>query len=101
MARAAAATTAIRTLRPQSSSTATGRGRDAVTVAQSRQVDLEISAALHREFHGLLPDELIRGYVREAMTDLRGSINREALPEMAARLARARLAALARSRAAR
>src|SRR6266550_6168786 len=102
MARAAAATTAIRTLRPQSSSTATGRGRDAVTVAQSRQVvDLEISAALHREFHGLLPDELIRGFVREAMTDLRASINREALPEMAARLARARLAALARSRAAR
>jgi len=72
-----------------------------VTVAQSRQVDLEISAALHREFHGLLPDELIRGCVREAMTDLRGSINREALPEMAGRLARARLAALARSRAAR
>jgi len=71
-----------------------------VTVAQSRQVDFEISAELYGEFRGLLSDEAIRGRVREAMTDLRGSINREALPEMAVRLARARLAALAQSRAA-
>ena len=33
--------------------------------------------------------EAIRGFVREAMTDLRGSIDREALPEMAMQLARA------------
>ncbi len=71
-----------------------------MTVAQSRQVDFEISAELYGEFRGLLSDEAIRGRVREAMTDLRGSINREALPEMAVRLARARLAALAQSRAA-
>jgi hypothetical protein len=72
-----------------------------VTVAQSRHGDFEISAELYAEFRGLVSDEAIRGYVREAMTDLRGSINREALPEMAARLARARLAAQATSRAAR
>ena len=72
-----------------------------MTVAQSRQGDFEISAELYAEFRGLVSDEAIRGGVREAMTDLRGSINREALPEMAARLARVRLAALARSRAAR
>src|SRR6266704_1068212 len=100
MARAAAAATALRPLRPQSSSSAADWGRDAVTVAQSRQVDFEISAELYGEFRGLLSDEAIRGCVREAMTDLRGSINREALPEMAARLARVRLAALAESRAA-
>jgi hypothetical protein len=67
-----------------------------VTVAQSRQGDFEISTELYAEFRGLLPDEVIRGSVREAMTDLRGSINREALPEMAARLAGARLAAQAK-----
>jgi hypothetical protein len=63
-----------------------------VTVAQPRQVRFEISAELYGEFRGLLSDEAIRGGVREAMTDLCGSISREALPEMAVRLARARLA---------
>ncbi len=71
-----------------------------MTLARSRQVRLEISAELYGEFRGLLSDEAIRGCVREAMTDLRGSISREALPEMAVRLARVRLAALAESRAA-
>jgi len=60
-----------------------------VTLARSRQVRSEISAELYGEFRGLLSDEAIRGCVRDAMTDLRGSINREALPEMAMRLARA------------
>jgi hypothetical protein len=78
-----------------------GWGRDAVTVAQSRQVGSEISAELCGEFRGLLSDEAIRGCVREAMTDLRGSIGREALPEMAVRLARARLTAQAQSRVTR
>jgi hypothetical protein len=71
-----------------------------VTLARSRQVGLEISADLYGEFRGLLSDEAIRGCVREPMTDLRGSISRDALPEMAVRLAQARLAALAESRAA-
>ena len=71
-----------------------------MTVAQERQVDFEISAEQYGEFRGVLSDEAIRSFVREAMTDLRGSINREALPEMAVRLARARLTALAQSRAA-
>jgi hypothetical protein len=75
-------------------------GRDAVTLARSRQVRLEVSAELYGEFRGLLSDEAIRRGVREAMTDLHGSISREVLPEMAVRLARARLAALAESRAA-
>jgi len=100
MARAAAAAAALRPVRRQCSSSATGWGRDAVTLARSRQVRSEISAELYGEFRGLLSDEAIRGCVREAMTDLRGSISCEALPEMAVRLARVRLAALAESRAA-
>ena len=87
-------------LRPRGRS-ATGWGRDAVTVPRSWQVDFEISAELYGEFRGVLSDEAIRGFVREAMMDLRGSIDREALPEMAMQLARARLAALVRSRGAR
>jgi hypothetical protein len=71
-----------------------------VTLARSRPVRSEISAELYGEFRGLLSDEAIRGCVREAMNDLCGSISREALPEMAVRLARVRLAALAESRAA-
>ena len=71
-----------------------------MTVASSHQVGYEISAELYGEFRGLLSDDTIRGCVREAMTDLRGSISPEALPEMAVRLARVRLAALAQSRAA-
>ncbi len=72
-----------------------------MTVARSRQVDVEMSAELYGEFRGLVSDEAIRGCVRDAMTDLRASISREALPAMAVRLARVRLAALAKSRAAR
>jgi hypothetical protein len=63
-------------------------------------VGYEISTELCGEFRGLLPDDAIRGCVREAMTDLRSSISPEALPEMAVRLARVRLTALAHSRAA-
>ena len=72
-----------------------------MTVAQSRQVGLEISAELYGEFGGVLSDDVIRGGVRDAMTDLRRSISREALPEMAVRLARVRLAALVKSPAVR
>jgi hypothetical protein len=70
-----------------------------MTAAPSHQVGYEISAELYGEFRALLPDDTIRGCVREAMTDLRGSISPEALPEMALRLARVRLTALANSRA--
>ena len=68
-----------------------------MTVAPSRQVGYEISTELYGEFRGLLSDDTIRGCVREAMTDLRGSISPEALPEMAVRLARVRLTALAQA----
>lgn len=71
-----------------------------MTVAPAHQVGYEISAELYGEFRDLLSDDTIRGCVREAMTDLRGSISREAVPEMAVRLARVRLAALAQSQAA-
>jgi hypothetical protein len=71
-----------------------------VTVAPSHQVGYEISAELYGEFRGLLSDDTIRSCVRDAMTDLRGSISPEALPEMAVRLARVRLTTLAQSRAA-
>jgi hypothetical protein len=71
-----------------------------VTVAPAHQVGYEISTELYGEFHGLLSDDAIRGCVREAVTDLRGSISPETLPEMAVRLARVRLTALAHSRAA-
>ena len=71
-----------------------------MTIAPSHQVGSEISAKLYGEFRGLLPDDTIRSCIRDAMTDLRGSISPEALPEMAVRLAQVRLAALAQSRAA-
>ncbi len=66
MARAATAATALRRVRRQSPSSATGWGRDPVTVARSLQVDFEISAELYGEFRGVLSDEAIRGFVREA-----------------------------------
>ena len=72
-----------------------------MTGAPAHQVGYEISTELYGEFRGLLPDDTIRGCAREAMTDLRGSISPEALPEMAVRLARARLTALVNSRATR
>ena len=71
-----------------------------MTVASSHRVGYDISAELYGEYRGMLTDDTIRRCIRDAMTDLRGSISPEALPEMAVRLARVRLAALAQSRAA-
>lgn len=48
---------------------------------------------LYREYGGSMPDVVIRACLTNALADLRGSINQEALPEMAVRLARVRLAA--------
>jgi hypothetical protein len=54
--------------------------------------------ALQRElaaqFDGTLSDARIRGYVHDAINDLRGSVSAEALPEMAARLAHHRLSTI-------
>jgi hypothetical protein len=54
-----------------------------------------IAEELYREFGGSVPEPIVRAYVAKAIADLRGSISRGALPEMAVRLARVRLAARA------
>lgn len=53
---------------------------------------------LYLEFGDVIPVAAIRACVVEALGELRGSISRESLPEMAVRLARVRLAARAASR---
>lgn len=67
----------------------------------SRRVFIEVRRELDRQFAGLLSTTVITGCVASAIRDLRGSISGEALPEMAVRLARVRLAALVDERAAR
>ncbi len=57
----------------------------------------EISRELAQQFAGLLSASVIAGGVAAAIRDLRGSISGEALPEMASRLARVRLAEIARA----
>jgi hypothetical protein len=56
-----------------------------------------IADELHREF-AAIPETFIRACVAQAIADLRGSISRESLPEMAVRLARMLLAARADAR---
>jgi hypothetical protein len=67
----------------------------------NHRVVTEVSRELDRQFAGLLSTTVITGCVASAIRDLRGSISGEALPEMAARLARVRLAALVDECAAR
>ena len=50
---------------------------------------------LTREYSEVLAAETIKARARAAIRDLRGSINPEALPEMAVRLAQVRLAEMA------
>jgi uncharacterized protein (DUF779 family) len=50
---------------------------------------------LYREFSDSTPEVVVRASLANALADLRGSISQEALPEMAVRLARVRLAARA------
>jgi hypothetical protein len=45
------------------------------------------------EFGGEPSESVVRAYLVRAISDLRGSISQEALPEMAVRLARVRLTA--------
>ncbi len=67
----------------------------------THRVVTEVSRELDRQFAGLLSTTVITGCVASAIRDLRGSISGEALPEMAARLAWVRLAALVDECAAR
>jgi hypothetical protein len=66
-----------------------------VTRPTAPQADTDIYAELRAEFGASVPQSEIRVCTRDAIMDLRGSISREALPEMAVRLARVRLAARA------
>jgi hypothetical protein len=54
-----------------------------------------IAEELHREFADSVPVPIVRACVAAAIADRRGSISAEALPEMAVRLARVRLASQA------
>ncbi|HEY8789191.1 MAG TPA: hypothetical protein VIM10_08700 [Actinopolymorphaceae bacterium] len=56
--------------------------------------DVQLSATVeevHQHLRRTLPATKIRAYVARAYRDLQGSVNPEALPEMAGRLAAARL----------
>ncbi len=61
----------------------------------------DISRELAQQFAGILSATVIAGCVAAAIRDLRGSISGEALPEMASRLARVRLAEVVRACSAR
>jgi len=67
----------------------------------THRVVAEVSRELDRQLANLLSTTVITSCVASAIRDLRGSISGEALPEMAARLARVRLAALVDECAAR
>lgn len=54
--------------------------------------DARIAEELHREFADSVPASVVRLFLDTVIADLRGSVKAEALPEMAVRLARVRLA---------
>ena len=70
------------------------RTRDASSAggASIRLVTTRVVKELRWEYSGSLPAGTIRACARAAIRDLRGSISPEALPEMAVRLAKVRLA---------
>ena len=74
------------------------RGGAAMSAAMSPQVAARVSRALHHEFAGALPEPVITACPRDTVTDPHGSIDREALPQTAARPATARLTARAQAR---
>jgi hypothetical protein len=62
--------------------------------ASIRLITTLVVKELSWEYSGSLPAETIKACARAAIVDLRGSISPEALPEMAVRLAKVRLAAV-------
>ena len=54
--------------------------------------DARIAEELRREFADSVPASVVRLFLDTVIADLRGSVSAEALPEMAVRLARVRLA---------
>ena len=63
--------------------------------ASTRLITTLVIKELTCEYSGSLPAETIKACARAAIRDLRGSISPAALPEMAVRLAKVRLAATA------
>jgi hypothetical protein len=62
------------------------------------QVAARVSRELYREFSVVFPGPVIAACVRDTLVDLHGSISTEALPEMAAALAKARLTGITDTR---
>jgi hypothetical protein len=62
------------------------------------QVAARVSRELYREFSVLLPEPVIAACVRDTLVDLHGLISTEALPEMAAALAKVRLTGITDAR---
>ena len=59
--------------------------------ADTRTLTRVVLRELRPRYAGLLPDDVVRDQVHRAGRDLLGSINVEALPEMASRLVAVRL----------
>ena len=68
------------------------RSASSASGASTRPITTLVVKELRWEYSGSLPAETIRACARAAIRDLRGSISPEALPEMAVRLAKVRLA---------
>jgi hypothetical protein len=62
------------------------------------QVAARVSRELYREFSVVLPEPVIAACVRDTLVDLHGLISTEALPEMAAALAKVRLTGMTDAR---
>ncbi len=61
-------------------------------------VTARVSREVYRELRVVLPEPVIAACVRDTLADLHGSISTEALPEMAAALAKVRLTAISDAR---
>ncbi|HZC69810.1 MAG TPA: hypothetical protein VE442_03860 [Jatrophihabitans sp.] len=66
--------------------------RESAFARAEARVARELVRDLDNQFAGAYPQEEISMHVRRAIHDLRGSVSAEALPELAVRLARHRLA---------
>ena len=76
----------------------TAMAAPATTLAAEGRVTAALVRELAPRFTGKFSSDEVSGYIGRAITDLRGSVSAEALPEMAARLAYHRLTIAARLR---
>jgi len=70
----------------------------ATALATERRVTAALVGELAPRFTGEFTSDEVSWYIGKAVTDLRGSVSAEALPEMAARLAHHRLTIASRLR---